>query len=638
VHRKIKKKKLCTVVEAYLQQILFSGLDRMNLSMNKFPDISNQFNNSFFVTRGHKVMYRLSRHLRVCLGKKKVFSVGLCNYVLPLLDILYFTMYKCELCSQTMNSKYQYNNHQRTNHLLTPKFECPDCHRLYKNKRDIKRHKCKKKEKQDSVPVTTAVATTKFVANGTSQKYTVWLEDRMAASTAKNVSNFNCFLSKDEWLYASLHEMQEKIQYWQTQELGRVNSKTVATNMTSLLWMAKYKNHPIVTWLEVEAKKAHTFATIHNTTQSCLAMLDPYKMTAIRNQVVQALAKYQNQVLDPMILEHLRTNGLQVYQDHSFGLNFMCWLDLVLRFCDVPCRMQVTQDMVLDSEENFVSKLGRDHQGEYYRIVDADKVGKWTQPVKIRVGLVVSAYLWFYLKCVRPFRSNQLSRVFPNQKGGRWNNATGDVKRFLNRLGIAPDKIDPSGRFVHGSRHIGLATFAVQVNFDQNKLRNFAILMRHSLNTSEKVYNIWTKWWHTKNAVNDFRSSIHNEERPQLQNYSPALAKLHTVSVTLYKLAEIEPPTREVGTQTGTVTLAYVNGVCSHQLTLFGPLGLSRDPRFGCYWFQCAICFPKDKRPNQTAVWKPLGWRPPKEVISASTKPRNWDKIIQHWNKCALST
>lgn len=526
-------------------------------------------------------------------------------------------MNSCQPCGLVFGTKNQLKNHNRSSHFIVPKHVCADCGNEYKNKRDIKRHKCKAK---NQTPV---------------DEYSAWLQERMAESTAAQVFQFRgrCFLNKEEWLQDSILDLQEKIQYWQTQELGRVNSKTVATNLSSLLWLAKYKQHPITDWLTNEVRQAHSFATIHNTKQSCLAMLDPFKMVALRNQVVRALVGYQQNTLNPFILAHLRQYGLATVLDHRVGLEVMCWLDLVLRFCDVPCRMQVTQDMILEAETEYVSKLGRGYNGEYYRIIDADKVGKWTQPVKIRTGTQVSAYLWFYLKCIRPHRAGGKNRVFPNRAGGRWNTATADVKEFLaGRLAIHPDKIDPSGRFIHGSRHIGLATFAARVNFDQQKLRNFAILMRHSLNTSEKVYNIWTHWWHTENAVVDFRKFVHGEHQRMDAPKCPKLVSLGPSPATLYSLSSVEPPTKSVGTQTEHKLSARTQpgalvGQCGHELTLFGPLGQSRHRRFACYWYQCRVCHPKQNRPAETARWKPLGWKPPAGAVSASSKPRNMKSI-----------
>jgi hypothetical protein len=534
-------------------------------------------------------------------------------------------MNSCEVCSLDFGTKNKLKTHNRTKHFVAPKHVCVDCGHEYKNKRDIKRHKCKAKAKLVD-------------------DYLTWLEARMAVSTAAQVFQFRgrCFLNNEEWVQDSVTDLQEKIQYWQTQELCRVNSKTVATNLSSLLWLARYKQHTIVDWLESEVKQAHSFATIHNTKQSCLAMLDPFKMVTLRNQVVQALVNYQQHFLNPFIISHLRQYGLATVLDHRIGLEVMCWLDLVLRFCDVPCRMQVTQDMLLETEKEYVSKLGRGYDGEYYRIIDADKVGKWTQPVKIRTGTKVSAYLWFYLQCVRPHRAGGKHRVFPNQAGGRWSTATADVKKFLaEKLAIQPNKIDPSGRFIHGSRHIGLATFAARVNFDQQKLRNFAILMRHSLNTSEKVYNIWTHWWHTENAVVDFRQFIHGEQHrvntPKCQN----LVSLGPTPEAIFRLSAIEPPTKSVGTQTDfksrvPIQPGGVVGHCGHQLTLFGPLGQSRHRRFACYWYQCSTCHPKQNRPVPTAHWKALGWKPPAGVVSASSKPRNWANIQLAWGSASV--
>ena len=185
----------------------------------------------------------------------------------------------------------------------------------------------------------------------------------------------------------------------------------------------------------------------------------------------------------------------------------MCWLELSTRFTGIPLRTQASKYLKLRPPDDLYSTYVAELvcvQGRYYRVLSQDKVGKTAshcvQPIPVGDGL--SWYWHFYITYVRSSSSEHW--VFPNEAGGCWYQISKDLKYYLETLLQIPvTQLEPNGRFIHASRSIGLATYGLLTDFDLNKMRNYALLLRHSLDTAQAFYSIWSHWYQTTLALHD---------------------------------------------------------------------------------------------------------------------------------------
>ena len=82
--------------------------------------------------------------------------------------------------------------------------------------------------------------------------------------------------------------------------------------------------------------------------------------------------------------------------------------------------------------------------------------------------------------------------MFCTRRGAQWSRPSRDLNKYMHdTLAINVHDIDPTGRFIHGSRAIMMAVFAIGVGFDHQKMHGFARLLRHSSTTNERFYSIW---------------------------------------------------------------------------------------------------------------------------------------------------
>jgi hypothetical protein len=294
--------------------------------------------------------------------------------------------------------------------------------------------------------------------------------------------------------------------------------------------------------------------------------------------------------------------------------------------------------------------------------------------------------MYYYMQYCRFSPTSQL--VFQTARGSQWLRASGDIKAYLNERGFDADKVDPSGRLVHGSRHIGLATYSILVNFNKNMISNYTILMRHSLSMAEKVYSPWIKLYQAKMAVTavakqwgvaaDDLADVGGQQLPQFPVYqvrlppNRVLLAIQTSMKQQYSPLNLIPtsvnwdrksqstqtdsdhqpslPTPERSHQTkkrrseasekkehATSDWKEFPTVCDggHALELYGPFSLSRNKeRFGRYYLECKKCYLHAKAANQKRVKRklwiyPLGFEPEVGKLLTATKPRNNEKIRQ---------
>jgi hypothetical protein len=346
-----------------------------------------------------------------------------------------------------------------------------------------------------------------------------------------------------------------------------------------------------------------------------------------------------------------------------FGMQLRCFIELGLRFTNVPLRIQCTrglQSWDASAVHTHVSKLVL-HPGFFARSILHDKTGRTTQTISIPMCRTLSGYLLFYILHCRADPS--APHVFQAKKGGEWVTASADLKEYLQGLGIDCSAICSNGRFVHGSRHLSLAMFSILSNFEVGAIRNYAILMRHSLATIEHVYSPWLRFQQAKVAVDKMfkirclDNPMH--ARPDIPQFKVAALRTPPLDVRTHLDALFRtqftvsyPPmpslsTATTGTQTDDTllvptkprdtrllprkdTTAYNCDKCAQQTVLKGPFANKKKKQYyGCYYRECTTC--------KTCRFYELGYTPTAER-SSSTKPRNMVDIEAYIRSCTDST
>jgi hypothetical protein len=225
------------------------------------------------------------------------------------------------------------------------------------------------------------------------------------------------------------------------------------------------------------------------------------------------------------------------------------------------------------------------------------------------------------------------------------------VKEYLFKtLGIDPDVIEPNGRFVHGSRHIGLAVYALANQFDTEALRDLAYLMRHTSATAERYYSLWTTRQQNERAALRFSRSVGQDREEATEEeetrYRPATLAQPNSSIRhfLKTLFGSEKPAVgesletvgglcDASTQTGEEEKTIVTREprrsplcqsCHSFTTVLGPIGLRRHLHFGCYYTQCTQCH--GRRPGKFSSFYSSGFTPP--CRSHSNKPRKKNLVL----------
>jgi hypothetical protein len=247
--------------------------------------------------------------------------------------------------------------------------------------------------------------------------------------------------------------------------------------------------------------------------------------------------------------------------------------------------------------------------------------------------------------------------VFLNATGSAWKQASRDIKNYLqDTLGIPADVIDPSGRFVHGSRSIMLANYALRVRFDPLKLQQFATLMRHSFATMNSYYLLWTDWATAKIAMNDFNQAFglpmdntsiptdfsqfdvqfsfppeileNPESKPEIQVEKPETQEKIQADQQNQKSEKPDSkPEIQVEKSENQEKKRENNNCdrCGGVMRIYGPYGKRRhEKQYGCYWYQCVSCVPLQKK------WIPLGFM---TEYSNSRKSKKHETIIQFIKK-----
>jgi hypothetical protein len=485
-------------------------------------------------------------------------------------------------------------------------------------------------------------------------------------STAHNVHNFAATLPPDwqEEVAAGSDVFDEFVdKLVAAYMLEDIHEKTLLNRIRYLRWLCLWRltvdprvdPEEVFPSLDELIGARQRLVGIHHVQDGMLIMLDPYRLIELREQVLAALRRVQRETIDPAIRAVLEARSAETV-DRRVAETLRTWIAAVLQFADVPQRIQCTMKLELEPEGNdYVAKLVYDpvHRG-YARIINRDKTQRAHQPLRLTVNDRLNAYLHFYLVLAR---RSQTSFVFPSTTGtGPWRAVSADLKAFISREcpGLDPDLVFPNGRFIHASRHMALATFALQVNFEPFRLAALAKVMRHSTDVAARYYGLWQELYTAQRGADDFaQTMLHTEteqarQTPTASNILPPPSILQAwyaakPELGLDKLTCYEYSVRSVGTSTAfdgmreatdkpmmeeeeekkgipEAALGAALPICDHcqkPFRVHGPYGQKRDKkRFGRYFVQCLCCHP-DKRPHlPTALWFPDGYVPAPPSVS----------------------
>lgn len=610
-------------------------------------------------------------------------------------------MSKCVFCNFIPRNTTALRKHYRQIHPGKKPYTCRRCHLSFSHKSSMRRHvKCcsvvSKKLKnipiENNVPKESDVKNVKiFVVardyqilklekcDSMEKWFDVYreitknsMDTPISLSVQTQVSNYIKMILKDNpKLFSCLYYcpvFEEMLDELIDNQLTQVRLSTITQRLRYLRWFVCFSISTKKCDLEILECLDNTISELqpHATTQtvnlSLTCILDPYRLLHISNKIISILRREQQTVIDPFIKKYFSTRNLNKRDLVKFGVDHLRYfIELSMRFCNVPCRVQCTTNLMCEkySECDFVAKLVIG-PNQISRLINNDKTGDKCQMVSIPLDTITSGYLLFYyLFCRQDLTSNY---VFQGISGGKWKNASRDLKTYLTEKDINCAEICPNGRLIHGTRHIGLAVFSIASGFDIAKIRNYATLMRHQLVHVEKIYTPWIKLEQSKAAVNDFFSNRYIN-KPVKNIKEKAHIKENTfidvisdcdnvVRSCLNKLMidnfkgihlNIVYMTRTVSTQTCGPDIEHVRTditegkisegdselpnckTCKNTLSVFGPVGLTRSPHFGQYYRQCKDC--EGNQPYKNTEWYCLGVIPNRK--SNSNKPRNLIKIEQ---------
>jgi hypothetical protein len=576
--------------------------------------------------------------------------------------------FECRYCQKKCSSGRNLQQHVLQLHPAEKAFRCNNCPTAFKNQSSLQRHgrscSIKLTDKQlnkapialDEYPVVFGETPnfeswhTKYLANKTE-----YCRDLCKDTACKIIQFIGSSLGSFESFFDAM-DFDEYVDCYLDTKQSELKPSTLTKHLRYIRWFLlwKYSNHECCSSLfpviDVQIQNSQALASTRDQHVSLLNFLSPYKLIAIREKVVLALRKYQVETIDPFVVEFLQS--AQPHKLMTFTKKLRNWLELCLRFINVPLRIQCSINMVMSDAENddykAVCKLDKLPTG-YTRIVIRDKVQQSHQPVHINVPDVLNPYIHFYLIHCRTANENS-NFVFLNKTGGPWTKASKQLKRFMETdLGVNANDIEPSGRFIHCTRKIALAAFGTVVDFDVEKMKGFARLMRHSLATSEAYYGHWVDTKLSQSAVKNWNSSMLGQvDSDPVCVYKPGNIRTPPNSVsawfrasfsfhktdTSYTLCDAATQTNWDETmqqnqhQNSKSTLPLCT-TCFEKFSVFGPYGLARDTEhFGRYFAQCKKCHDHGRPTKCHTVWFELGATPVEK--SVSNKNRNQQTIDEH--------
>lgn len=595
------------------------------------------------------------------------------------------SMNDCKYCEYKALTYTDLRQHYIKQHKEQKPYQCNLCKKAYKHKASLTRHTCvsgiarmkgvsstaSKDSNHDTIEVWSLKSeqTNPVVRESGEAAFYDWCTRDLERPSQSSAESIWKLMQRETLLKdistTDIEEFEATLFQFEDECLLRnVSIKTISNYVRQFHVFLQYKNEAIQAidddifiCVQLRISELTKAATRNMINHGTLALIDPYSAATLRNDIVNRLGQYQLEVLRPTILPWIRAREAPRQKKMiAFGISSLRpWLELAMRFTNIPCRMQVTQNLLLPSTQNsaYISKLALDGS-VFTRIINRDKVKTSHQPIRIPLCVTLSAYLTMYIYYCRPESTSEF--VFVTKLGSKWVKASADVKAFLkDQLKLDPNAFDSSGRFVHGSRHIVLSSYALSVNFNEEKLLNMATLMRHTLATSLKFYNVFSEIYRAKIAMQSFaeimRLPTQNEEQCASSNFIqaslPRLSALianaaHEVNCE-HSLQHFKFHMKDACTQTDEIfeskhdadanqTINANNTIpicdtCKTKFTILGPVGSKRHHHFGKFFLKCLSCDP-DKRISSQAIVYKLGVMPPGP--SQSNRPRNYASIVQY--------
>lgn len=567
-------------------------------------------------------------------------------------------MFACPLCEDTFPKRKDLDAHLATAHADNPTpYACGSCTSTFSTEKARKVHLTKRHGSRTAkrprplpdcpfVGTLTEWVTTRYNASRATAP------ERLSASTIARIEAFaSGLIGTLVVVTEEAGKIMDDIDAWMDADVDQHEMQTVNNHVRYLriylLYLDDHCDSPNVdaTVLEyMDDLVADTQSSVSRevTTLNMLKLEDPFALARIRDTIVNALLREQVDYIDPCI----RQDAVDV----DFGVRLRNWLELAIRFTNIPCRIQCSRELRLPTatttDLTYVAKLVL-RDGQYCRLINQDKSAASHQPLLLPLGPVLSAYLHFYIARCRPAEADH-GFVFCTRRGTRWSRPSRDLKRYLETvLGIDVYAVDPTGRFIHGSRAIMMAFVAIGVNFDQPKMHGFARLMRHSSTTNERFYSMWQQRALSNQAIDVFSDLMGLDLTVQAPvTYAPVHLRLPPPGLRIITPETNVVPyygTRSVGTQTGVdmatdtdheVDLAGTIPPCrtcaQQTLVLYGPFGSARRRRyFGRYFLACPACHRNTDGRFTLAdcLWYPLGHSLTPTQKSQSSRPRNMAEI-----------
>jgi hypothetical protein len=493
--------------------------------------------------------------------------------------------------------------------------------------------------------------------------------------------------------FRSSEAFDDRLDVYINTELTRgITNQTLVLRLRYLLWYISYLLHSDpdipddVYWLTADAvHEIQRKTTVAIVNEGLLPLLDPLPFVRVHEHMATILRKEQHDTLDPFILAFYQ--GCKTENECiQFGFHHLrCWLVVALRTWNVPCRIQIDTNLeapTLEVRSKYVARLQPAGAYMYKRVINQDKVAGFSEATEIPCDPVCSAYMHFYLTHCRPMPKGLY--VFQNQNGNKWIRASRDIKVYLEERGLQCRKICPNHRFVHFTRKVGLAVFALRHDLNEQKIREYAVLMRHSMETIQQHYATFLKYQMGKRATLSLQkicghalfaptsaisSSTDNNDvtelleplhfldpypgalRPVLGGLATCLRKemadtftsqfnVGTVSQGFskpyYTVRDATTQTEDDSVdQVQTYTVGKLQDSqklclhCNSILSVFGPCAKSREQSsFGRFFLACKHCTVSGPQWKDGQIFFDIGIVPPKKT--SSPKPRNLSNIIQY--------
>jgi hypothetical protein len=587
-------------------------------------------------------------------------------------------MLTCEHCVQAFKNVTTLRNHIRKDHGDISSFKCLNCTKTFKNKCSLVTHSKQHTETATETLIsepkpetlkrareTEILVLTDYGRSTSFEDITCFpdwltrygiLTGKLSSSSMESIlSDFKVVHNNNPQLFIHLHTdtsafVDDLDHYLDTESVA---PGTLIKRLRAIRWYVRYMSSTyhnvrveVLDELDEMVQSTQSASTVLTVSHSIIGILDPIPLARVSDRVINIL-RHEQPTIDLFMLRCYEST-VPAQERIQFGLQTLrLFIELALRFTNVPLRIQCTIGMHLSSQnmDNVCTLVRVLDTGAYARIVSSDKVKNHAQAVRIHMDATISKYLDFYIRYCRIDTSSTL--VFQSAHGKKWITASADLKAYLCKYGLDCDTLVPNGRFVHFSRHIGLAVFSILANFNVEQIRNFALLMRHSMAAIEYIYSPWLRLSQSISAAHDVLR-LRNQDtlvdrvaylpitsieriRGMLDSYirnemgidgTPVVCRYVDAGVQTDSYEKIEKVELVSTQQPPTCTVCYNT---SH---IGGPIGNTKHAHFGKYYAFCKTCH-KNSGPEAMIVTYVLGEKPV-YVETSSTKPRNRLDIMEY--------